>query len=59
MKGRIEKSSLRERSARENAQQEFETGNPRAERMKRRIAAGSAKEKGAAENARCGYAGQT
>jgi hypothetical protein len=59
MKGRIEKGPLRERSACENTQPEFETRNPRAEQMKRRIAAGSAKEEGAAESARCGYAGRT
>lgn len=59
MKGRVEKDLLRERSACENTQPEFETRNPRAEQMKRRIAAGSVREEGAAESARCGYAGRT
>jgi hypothetical protein len=56
MKGRIERDSLGERSVRENARAEFETRNPRMGRVKRRIAAGSVREKGAAESARCGYA---
>ena len=59
MKGRIERDSLGEKRVRENARAEFETRNPRAERMKRRIAADSVREKGAAEGACCGYAERT